>query len=149
MKITQKGFTLIELMIVVVVVGILAAVALPSYKESVDRGRRSEAKAVLGQMQNWMERYYTENGRYDQNQFGQALNTAALAYPAAPGGGAISTYTIGIEALTATTFNLVATRAGTMAADKCGDYVVSSAGVRSVRNSTVGATEQITLCWGR
>jgi type IV pilus assembly protein PilE len=58
------GFTLIELMIVVTVVGILAAIALPSYQESVRKTRRSEAQAELLKNVNFMERFFTENSSY-------------------------------------------------------------------------------------
>ena len=60
----HKGFTLIELMIVVAVVGILTAVAYPSYAEYVRRGHRADAKAGLLQAQQWMERAATATGEY-------------------------------------------------------------------------------------
>ena len=59
-----RGFTLIELMIVVAIVGILAAVAYPSYTESVRRGDRSAARSALLDAQQFMERYYAANSRY-------------------------------------------------------------------------------------
>lgn len=58
------GFTLIELMIVVVVVGLLAAIAYPGYQQYVKRGRRADAKAALTEMAQFMERYYSENNSY-------------------------------------------------------------------------------------
>lgn len=59
-----KGFTLIELMIVVAVIGILVAIAYPSYRDSVLKGRRAQARAaILGLLQQ-QERYMTQNNQY-------------------------------------------------------------------------------------
>ena len=61
---THRGFTLIEVMIVVAIVGILTAIALPSYSEYIRRGHRAEARAGLLQAAQWMERAATANGKY-------------------------------------------------------------------------------------
>jgi type IV pilus assembly protein PilE len=60
----MRGVTLLELMIVVVIVGILAAVAYPSYRDSVDRAKRNEAKALLLEIAQNQERYYLQNNSY-------------------------------------------------------------------------------------
>ena len=59
-----RGFTLIELMIVVAVVAILAAIALPSYQEMLRKGNRADAKAVLMETAQFMERYFTTHNTY-------------------------------------------------------------------------------------
>lgn len=78
-----RGFTLIELMITVAIVAILAAIAIPSYQDSVWKGKRAEAKAAILKALQAEERYYTQNNRYvDAND--AALIPAAQrgAFPA-------------------------------------------------------------------
>lgn len=64
MKKANAGFTLIELMVVVVIVGILASIAYPSYVEYVNKGRRAECASAILQTANLLERYYTVNNKY-------------------------------------------------------------------------------------
>ena len=60
----ERGFTLVELMIVVGTVAALAVIAVPSYKDAVQKGRRAEARASLMQAASALERYYTMNNIY-------------------------------------------------------------------------------------
>ncbi|MEE9101535.1 type IV pilin protein [Pseudomonas nitroreducens] len=64
MKHVQTGFTLLEVMIVVVVIGILAAIAYPSYEEYVKRGNRAEGQAALNDAAARQERYFAQNNSY-------------------------------------------------------------------------------------
>ena len=60
----SRGFTLIELMVVVAIVGILAAIAYPAYTNSVLKGKRSEGRAALVGLMQQQERYFTQNNTY-------------------------------------------------------------------------------------
>ncbi|MEQ1487675.1 MAG: type IV pilin protein [Methylotenera sp.] len=60
----QKGFTLIEIMVVVAIVGILASIAMPSYTDYVKKGKAAEAPANLADLRVKMEQYYQDNRTY-------------------------------------------------------------------------------------
>ena len=66
------GFSLIEMMIVVAIIAILAAIAMPSYMRHVGKTHRVAAQACMAEYANYMERYYTSNLRYDQTAAGVA-----------------------------------------------------------------------------
>lgn len=74
---TQKGFTLIEIMITVAILGIISAIALPSYTEHVKKGKRSDAKVELLRLAQMQESYFVQNLSYakDLTQLGFGANT--------------------------------------------------------------------------
>ena len=113
----SRGFTLIELMIVVAVIAILAAIAFPSFNEQVRKGRRSEALAEAGRVQLAMERWRADNPSYASN----VLNAAT--YPAATNS---SYYTFALSNQAATTYTLVATAQGGQAGDRCGTLTATA-----------------------
>ena len=139
---TQGGFTLVELLIVMIVVGILMAIAFPSYSEYVRRSHRANARAALQQAAQWMERMATAQGRYpttlNQNyskvEGGRYQVVLDSSYPRSNPGG----------------FRLEARRlpAGN-ANDKCGDLRLTNTGFRDVINQPPRANISADACWGR
>lgn len=81
----QRGFTLIELMVVVALIAILAAIAYPSYTQYVQRGRRSEARTALLNLMQQEERYFTQHNTYQTFNLG---DTSQSIFPAYSGDGA-------------------------------------------------------------
>ena len=133
-KASLAGFTLIELMIVVALIAVLAAVALPSYQDSVRKARRADAKGALTTVAQLMERRNTERNSYASATLGTA---ATDLYPATTEN---KHYTLALSNLTVTTFTITATPAGNQSLDPCGNYTLTHAGVR-------GAALANDLCW--
>ncbi len=136
----QRGFTLIEVMIVVAIVGILSAIAYPSYAEYVRRGHRADARAGLLQAQQWLERAATATGTYPTTL------PAALTWSS----DATKRYDIAFQAgNTNAAYSLTATPKGAQTGDKCGIYTLSNTGVRGAAGKKSGDTGYDTDCWGK
>lgn len=130
------GFTLMELMIAMVIMGILASIAYPAYMNSVQKARRTDALTVLAQDQIILERCYAQNFAY---------NAACAGLPSFPQTSPQGYYSINISNLTASTYTLTATAQGPQAKDTtCASFSVNQANVRTASDTSSNAQ---TSCW--
>lgn len=125
-----QGFNLIEVMIVVVMIGILAAIAFPAYQDQVQKTRRSDAQTALLDLATRMEHYFTENNTY------VGANT-----PADVGGNSTSNeglYTLSIANLSATSYTLNAApvAGGAQASDPCGTLSLTHTNIKGPTPNT-------------
>lgn len=121
-QVRQQGFTLIEVMIVVAIVGILAAIALPSYNESIAKSKRADAqKALLDGLQ-YARRYYSANDSYDDIDDDMDTNFSKAVKD--PEGYELDF----VGDPDDTTFKLKATRTGSMSSDRCLNLAINQKG---------------------
>jgi len=127
----SPGFTLIELVVTMVIVGILAAIAIPAYSSYVRQSRRTDAKTALLDLASLEERYFSVNNSYTAT----AANVGYAAFPATVGSGyyTIAAPTVvGATTTAAATYTLTATAIGDQVNDtQCQTFTVTSAGVQS------------------
>jgi len=130
----MHGLTMIELMIVVVVIGILAAIAYPSFQDQVRKSRRADGKGALMDTAQQLERCFTRFSAYNDANCGVVL-------PAASSEGY---YSVSATAMTATTYTLDAAPQGDQVNDtRCGTLRLTSAG----QQGSQGATSDANNCW--
>ena len=141
------GFTLVELMIAVAIVGLLGAVALPAYTSYVSRAKRADARTQLMQVAQFMQRFYTANDQYQNDRAGNAvIDQIPAALKQSPADGQ-ALYTLGeIDFTTVPNgFVLAMTPVSgrSMANDECGTFTLTNLGVRGV----AGASKSRDECW--
>jgi type IV pilus assembly protein PilE len=136
---SSRGFTLIEIMIVVAIVAILAAVALPNYQDSVRKTRRGAAKACLNEVSQQMERFFTSNLRYTNADGTAPTAPLALACVNELNNGGSGFYAIAIRqnpAITANSYQLEAVPINGQVADRCKTLLLAHTGRKSTENAT-------------
>jgi type IV pilus assembly protein PilE len=129
----QQGFTLVEMLVVVAIIGIIAAVAMPAYQEHVDNARRAQAKGALVAFATRIERHYAETGSYEMDSDGAKMTADSLFYSAIPQGasGDDRDYILSIDdsGTDDETYLIKATANGVMSGD--GDFTLSSTGEKT------------------
>lgn len=133
----HHGFTLIELMITVAVIGILAAIALPSYQRYIIETRRAAGAGCLMEMAQFMERYYTTKMTYVDAALPETscVNELADFY----------TFSLVEDDLGATTYTVEAEPQGAQASDTCGTLTIDQAGTKGANDSTTWG--DVKACW--
>lgn len=143
---SQTGMTLMELIIVMIIVGILAAVAVPSYRAYVMRSQRADAKDALLAAATAQEKHYLQC-----NTYGDDLANATDCAAGTINGSDVSKngwYELTVTASDATSFSISATASvsGNQAADDdCDTFIINERGIRTAENA--GGTDNTAECW--
>lgn len=141
----QNGFTLIELMITVAIIGILAGIAYPSYQDHVFKSRRADAKAALSGLANAMERYFTEWNDYAGARGINGVPLTTVFSDTSPVDGGTAAYNLRINAAGTSTYMLHAIPTGPQANDRCGTLTLAHTGAKGISSAHTGVV--VTDCW--
>lgn len=132
----RRGFTLVEVLVVLALLSLLSAAVMPSFQGQLARGRRVDGQQALLALAQRLERHYADRGTY----VGAALGAGGV-YPALSASGH---YGLTIVDQSADGYTLAATPQGGQAADACGALVYNHLGERSV---SAAATLPTAHCW--
>jgi type IV pilus assembly protein PilE len=140
---SRAGFSLLEVMIVVAIIAILAAIAIPSYSNYVVRTNRVAAEGCLSEYANYMERYYTTNLNYSKDVSGTANTLPQLSCATQAQTGNSYAYTMPAVSATAYTVQAAPIKTQLTRDTQCGTLTVDQTGKR-----TVGGSGTLAQCWG-
>jgi len=136
----QRGFTLIELMIVVAIIAIFAAIAYPSYQRAILKSRRADAKTALLDLASRQERFFTTHNAYGTKP--SQLGYLGETFPVDVQVGDRAYYKLNVTVNNAAgTYGASAVPLGGQAADACGTYTLDNTGAQGNNPATV------TGCW--
>ncbi len=141
----EQAFTLVELMVMVAIIAILAAITIPSYSQYVQQARRADARAMLLQASQWMERFRSEN---NSSYAGAVLPAGLSRTPSECGVDCAAQYSISLSNVAAGTYTLNAEPAGVMAQDECGTLTIDNTGLRTAKKGSSAAAD-LQQCWSR
>lgn len=136
---SQQGFTLIELMIVVVVIAVLVAVAIPGYQDYLERGRRSEAVTALLSLAQAQERFMVVHGYYSPSLSGSMADGDGLGWSDDASG----SYQLSLSRSSEVAYTLSAQPQGSQTADTlCASFTLTHIGQKGITGT--GSVEE---CW--
>jgi len=150
-KLNARGFTLLELLVAVTVISVLVAIALPSYYESILKGKRVQARTAILLLLQQQERYLTQNNTYlfFTNSLG-TTNPATVPFATYSGDTNVNTaYWLSAGACSTTSSAkdcVVVSATPVTADDKVGTLSMNSAGVKSCTGTASGSTT-VKVCW--
>ena len=134
---TQAGFTLVEMVIVVLIIGVLASIAYPAYQNSVVKTRRNAAKACLSEASGFMERFYTTSTL--------SYVGGDAAWPGCTAGNDVNNhYTVRITVANPRSYTINATPRGLQLAK---DTDCGALGLDNIGNKTVTGSKPVDYCW--
>jgi type IV pilus assembly protein PilE len=143
---SARGFTLMEMMIAVAVIGILAAVAYPSYVNQLRQSRRTDAKVALLDLAARQERYFSVNNVYATTP--QSLGYAKAEFPVDVLSGSTAYYQLRTQiGAGATSFTATAVPVGAQERDVCGSYAIDHLGVQTNSHSHANSGLSAERCW--
>lgn len=142
-----QGFTLVELLITIAILGLLVVVALPAYRESVLRSNRSDAQITLNRLATLQEQYYFRTNQYTDD-FANLIDGATSGVPIDSNEGhySISVDTNATATDPATTWTMTAEAQPDQAADTaCNKIILNSMGVKTAERADTTANNE--ECW--